>query len=340
MKWSSLWWGRSRTWWQTIDLANRWRELAIDYGIYIIFLLLLLALWQLSPYFLTGSNLLNIGAQVAMIAVISIGATVVILMAEIDLSVGSVAALSGVVAAGLLHAAPENISPGLWMGIAIAAGLGVGLLAGLINGLFTVWGGIPSFIVTLATLSIGRGLVLLYTGGRPIFGLGKDFSQISWGHVGPIPVPIILMLTLYLLAWLFLRETQIGRYIYAIGTNQRAVELAGVSVRAIKIGVFAVAGAFSGLAGIMLASRLDSAQPTAGVGWELDVIAAVVLGGVSLYGGRGSVAKTLIGAFILQIIANGMNLLNVPAYWQQIAKGSIILLALLIERQLRGREGR
>lgn len=302
--------------------------------------MLLLALWQLSPYFLTPSNLLNIGSQVSMIAVIGIGATVVILMAEIDLSVGSVAALSGVVTAGLLHSTPEGWSASLWLGMALAAGLGVGLLTGALNGLFTVYWGIPSFIVTLATLSIGRGLVLLYTGGRPLFSLGEPFSQISWGQIGPIPVPIVLILSLYLLAWIFLRETQIGRYIYAIGTNPRAVELAGVNVRAIKIGAFAVAGVFSGLAGIVLTSRLDSAQPTAGIGWELDAIAAVVLGGTSLYGGRGSVAKTLIGALILQILANGMNLLNVQAYWQQIAKGSIILLALLIERQLRGREGR
>lgn len=300
---------------------------------------MLLALWRLSPYFLTASNLLNIGSQISMIAVISIGATAVILMAEIDLSVGSVAALAGAITAGLLHGIPTSWPAELWLGVALAAGLGVGTLAGVINGFFTVYLSIPSFIVTLATLSIGRGLVLLYTGGRPISNLGESFAQISWGHLGPLPVPVVIMLGLYLLAWLFLRETQLGRYIYAIGTNKRAVELAGINVRTIKLAIFALGGAFSGLAGIMLTSRLDSAQPTAGTGWELDAIAAVVLGGTSLYGGRGSVAKTLVGAFILQIISNGMNLLNIQAYWQQIAKGSIILLALLFERQLRGREG-
>ena len=235
------------------------------------------------------------------------------------------------------HAMPAGWPLGLWLTVSITVGLAVGFLAGLVNGLFTVWGGIPSFIVTLGALSIGRGLVLLYTGGRPIFGFGEAFGKISWGYVGPIPLPIVLMLSLYLLAWLFLRETQLGRYIFAIGANKDAVELAGINYRRIKVGVFALAGTFSGLAGIMLTSRLDSAQPTAAVGWELDVIAAVVLGGTSLYGGRGTVAKTLVGAFILQLISNGLNLLEVQAYWQQIAKGSIILTALLIERILRGR---
>ena len=318
-------------------MSDRWRTWALDYGIFVVFVLLLLVLWRLSPYFLTVSNLLNIGSQISMIAVVAIGMTMVILMAEIDLSVGSVAALAGAITAGLLQGAPNHWPPGLWLITTIAVGVGVGAVAGFVNGLFAVWGGIPSFIVTLGSLSIGRGLVLLYTKGRPIFGLGEEFAKISWGQIGPFPVPIVIMLILYFVAWLFLRETQLGRYIYAIGANKDAVELAGVNFRRIKIGVFALAGTFSGLAGIILTSRLDSAQPTAAVGWELDVIAAVVLGGASLYGGRGTVAKTLVGAFILQIISNGLNLLNVQAYWQQIAKGSIILIALLIERILRGR---
>jgi len=318
-------------------MPDRWRTWALDYGIYAVFVLLLLVLWQMSPYFLTASNLLNIGSQVSLIAVVAIGMTMVILMGEIDLSVGSVAALAGAITAGLLHSLPSGWPFGLWLMISITAGMAVGFLAGLVNGVFVVWGGIPSFIVTLGTLSIGRGLVLLYTGGRPIFGFGDVFAKISWGHVGPVPLPIVIMLGLYLLAWLFLRDTQLGRYVYAIGANKNAVELAGVNYRRIKVGIFALAGTFSGLAGVMLTSRLDSAQPTAAMGWELDVIAAVVLGGASLYGGRGTVAKTLIGAFILQLISNGLNLLEVQAYWQQIAKGSIILAALLIERILRGR---
>lgn len=317
---------------------ERWRRLALDYGIYAVLALLVLAMSQLSPHFLSASNLLNIGTQVAMIAIIAIGVTKVILMAEIDLSVGSVAALAGAITAGVITSMPPNVPELAWLALAVGAGLGVGALAGLINGLFTVLGGIPSFIVTLGMLSIGRGLVLLFTGGRPIFGLGETFSQLSWSSIGPVPTPIVIMLALYLLAWLFLRDTQWGRYIYAIGSNKRAVELAGVNVKAIKIAVFALAGALAGLGGIMLTARLDSAQPTAATGWELDVIATVVLGGASLYGGRGSVAKTLVGAVILQIISNGLNLMNVQAYWQQITKGVVILVALLVERTLRGKE--
>ncbi|MCP4693118.1 MAG: ABC transporter permease [Desulfobacterales bacterium] len=318
-------------------MGERWRAWSLEYGIYAVFAVLLLVMWRLSPHFLTVGNLLNIGSQISMIAVIAIGMTMVILMGEIDLSVGSAAALAGAITAGLIHTAPDN-QPTLWLLLAAAgAGMGVGASIGLVNGLFTVWAGIPSFIVTLGMLSVGRGLVLLYTGGRPIFGFGDDFGWISWGGVGPLPLPIVIMLSLFILAWLFLRETQLGRYIYAIGSNRDAVERAGINYRAIKVGVFALAGALSGLAGIMLTARLDSAQPTAAMGWELDVIAAVVLGGTSLHGGRGSILKTLVGAFIIQIISNGLNLLNVQAYWQQIAKGAIILFALLLERLLRGR---
>ncbi len=318
-------------------MAEQWRSWSLKYGIYAVFAVLILVMWRLSPHFLTVGNLLNIGSQISMIAVIAIGMTMVILMGEIDLSVGSAAALAGAITAGLIHTAPNN-EPTIWLLLsAIGVGMGVGAFIGLVNGVFTVWAGIPSFIVTLGMLSIGRGMVLLYTDGRPIFGFGDDFGWISWGVIGPLPVPIVIMLSLFLFAWLFLRETKLGRYIYAIGSNREAVERAGINYRTIKVGVFALAGALSGLAGIMLTARLDSAQPTAAMGWELDVIAAVVLGGTSLYGGRGSILKTLVGAFIIQIISNGLNLLNVQAYWQQIAKGSIILLALLLERLLRGR---
>ena len=223
--------------------------------------------------------------------------------------------------------------------LAILTGLAIGCVLGAVNGALTVWGSIPSFIVTLGMLSVARGLTLLYTGGRPIFGLGADFSGLAYGKLGPVPVPIVILVLLYSLAALFLHTTQLGRYIYAAGTNRRAVALAGVNVDRLKLGVFALAGTLAGLGGVLLTSRLDSAQPTAAAGWELDVIAAVVLGGTSLYGGRGSVVKTLVGAIILQLISNGLNLLNVQAYWQQITKGGVILLALLLERSLRRARG-
>lgn len=312
-----------------------WRRFALEYGIFIILLVFMAVLAALSPNFLTLGNLRNIGTQIAALAVIAVGTTLVILLAEIDLSVGSVAALCGAVAATILSAGDQS---GGWVVLALLGGLGTGAFIGFINGALSVWGGIPSFIVTLGMLSVGRGLTLLVTDGRPIFGLGDSFSQIAYGSVFGVAMPIILVVVLYGVAALWLHATQLGRYLYAIGANPRAVELAGVGVRRIKIGTFALAGALAGLGGVMIASRLDSAQPTAASGWELDAIAAVVLGGTSLYGGRGSVIRTLAGAILLQFIANGLNLLDVQAYWQQITKGGIIILALLAERGLRGGE--
>ncbi len=323
-----------------LERRRDWRELALGYGIYLVLALFVLVMALLSPNFLRPGNLLNIAVQASTVAVIAVGATMVILLAEIDLSVGSVAALSGAVTAGVLKFAVGGAAGGVvGLLVAIAAGLAVGTVLGAINGVLTVRGGIPSFIVTLGMLSIARGLTLLYTGGRPIFALGPDFSVLAYGRLATVPVPIVILVTLYVLAALFLHTTQLGRYIYAAGTNRRAVALAGINVDRLKLGVFALAGALAGLGGVLLTSRLDSAQPTAAAGWELDVIAAVVLGGTSLYGGRGSVVKTLVGAIILQLISNGLNLLNVQAYWQQITKGGVILLALLLERSLRRARG-
>lgn len=318
-----------------------WRELALGYGIYLVLALFVVAMALLSPNFLRPGNLTNIVVQASTVAVIAVGTTMVILLAEIDLSVGSVAALSGAATAGVLKiAAGGAATAGVgWLVLAVVTGLAVGCVLGAVNGALTVWGSIPSFIVTLGMLSVARGLTLLYTGGRPIFGLGAGFSGLAYGKLGPVPVPIVVLVLLYTLAALFLHTTQLGRYIYAAGTNRRAVALAGVNVDRLKLGVFALAGTLAGLGGVLLTSRLDSAQPTAAAGWELDVIAAVVLGGTSLYGGRGSVVKTLVGAIILQLISNGLNLLNVQAYWQQITKGGVILLALLLERSLRRARG-
>ena len=316
-------------------MRERWRLFALRWGIWIILLAFMGILAALNPNFLTVRNLTNVLTQVAPLAMIAIGTTLIILLAEIDLSVGSVAAFAGAVAAGTLQAAVGGEAGVLWVLLSIAAGVGVGVGLGFVNGALTVWGGIPSFIVTLGMLSVGRGLTLLYTGGRPIFGLGEPFDVIAYGRLAGIPMPIVLLAVAYTGTVLFLHFTQLGRYIYAIGSNQRAVELAGVAVRRIKIAVFAVGGALAGFGGVMIASRLDSAQPTAATAWELDAIAAVVLGGTSLYGGRGSVARTFAGAVLLQLISNGLNLLGVQAYWQQITKGLIILVALLLERALR-----
>lgn len=311
---------------------NGWRRFALQYGIFVILLVFMAILALLNPNFLTLQNLRNVGTQVAPLAVIAVGTTLVILLAEIDLSVGSVAALCGALAATVLDAGGQG--PG-WVALALLVGLASGALLGTVNGALSVFGGIPSFIVTLGMLSIARGLTLLVTGGRPVFGLGDGFGTLAYGGLPGVPTPILLIVVIYAVAAVWLHRTQLGRYLYAIGANMRAVELAGVAVRRIKVGVFALAGALAGLGGMMIAARLDSAQPTAASAWELDAIAAVVLGGTSLYGGRGSVIRTLAGAILLQFISNGLNLIGVPAYWQQITKGGIIILALLAERSLR-----
>lgn len=308
--------------------TNNWREVIADYGIYIGFLGLILTLSLITDRFLTVRNLLNVAEQASLISIVGIGMTTVILMGEIDLSVGSVVALSGVVTAGTL-------TGGLGMPLAILAGLATGAALGLVNGYITVYGEIPSFIVTLGMLSVAKGLTLLYTGGKPIWGFGEAFEFIGGGKVFGIPLPVLIAVGLYLLGLGIINWTQIGRYIYAIGGNQRAVRLAGVKVERLKTAVFGISGFFAATSGIVLASRLASAQPTAGSGWELDAIAAVVLGGTSLYGGEGGLAGTLVGALIFSVINNGMILTGIPTFFQYVVKGGIIILALLLDKKLR-----
>lgn len=308
--------------------SEKWRSIIADYGIYIGFLGLILALSLITDRFLTVRNLLNVAEQASLISIVGIGMTAVILMGEIDLSVGSLVALSGVVTAG-------SLTGGMGFPLSIIIGLGVGVALGLVNGFITVYGEIPSFIVTLGMLSVAKGLTLLYTGGEPIWGFGEAFKIIGGGKISGIPVPVIIAAGLYIIAIIVLNLTQIGRYIYAIGGNQRAVRLAGVKVERLKTAVFGISGFFAAASGIVLASRLASAQPTAGSGWELDAIAAVVLGGTSLYGGEGGVAGTLVGALIFSVINNGMILTGIPTFFQYIVKGGIIILALLLDKKLR-----
>jgi len=309
-------------------LNRDWRGLIANYGIYIGFFGLIVALSLITDRFLTFRNLLNVAEQASLISIVGIGMTMVILMGEIDLSVGSIVALSGVVTGG-------SLTGGLGLPISLLIGLGTGLGLGLVNGIITVYGEIPSFIVTLGMLSVAKGLTLLYTGGKPVWGFGDVFKFIGGGKLFGIPLPVIIAACLYLLALVILNFTQIGRYIYAIGGNQRAVRLAGVKVERLKMVVFGVSGFFAAISGIILASRLASAQPTAGSGWELDAIAAVVLGGTSLYGGEGQLAGTLVGALIFSVINNGMILTGIPTFFQYVVKGGIIILALLLDKKLR-----
>ncbi|GAD10729.1 ribose/xylose/arabinose/galactoside abc-type transport systems [Gluconobacter frateurii NBRC 103465] len=280
----------------------------------------------LNSRFLSFGNLENVARQVSINAIISVGMTFAILTGGIDLSVGAVMALAGTITAGLLVS-------GLNAGLAILAGLGVGALFGAGNGLCIARLGMPPIIVTLASMSIARGLGLIYTNGYPISGLPDWFASIGRGKVLGIQTPILIMLVVYALAYLLLQRMPIGRYIYAIGGNEEAVRLSGIDSRKYKITVYLIGGFTAALAGVVLSSRLMSGQPNAGVGFELDAIAAVVLGGTSISGGRGSIIGTLIGAMLLGVLNNGLNLLEVSPYVQNVIKGAIILLAIFISRQ-------
>jgi ribose transport system permease protein len=291
---------------------------------------LILVLWALTPHFLTISNLLNVAEQATIIAIIAVGMTFVIITGGIDLAVGSVLAFSGVVMASTLHA-------GVPLPVALLIGLGVGLICGLVNGLLITVGRLPPFIATLGMMSVARGAALMFTEGRPISGFSETFRSLATGEILRIPNPVIIMIIVYVLAHFVLIRTKLGRYTYAIGGNEEAALLSGINVRLYKTTVYGIAGMLSGLAAILLTARLNSAQPIAGMNYELDAIAATVIGGTSLLGGEGTVAGTLIGALIMAVLRNGLNLLTVSSFLQQVVIGSVIILAVLIDMALKRR---
>ncbi|NTF44122.1 ABC transporter permease [Rhizobium rhizogenes] len=280
-----------------------------------------------SDSFFSVSNILNVLRQVSVVAILAVGMTFVILTGGIDLSVGAVMALAGTMSAGLM------VHFGLPGWVGLLAGVGIGLGLGLFNGLLVAFGRMPAIIVTLATMGIARGIGLIYSGGYPISGLPSWISWFGVGRVGIIPVPVIVMLIVYALAWVLLQRTPFGRHVYAIGGNELAARLSGVKTARIKIAVYTISGITSGLAAVILTGRLMSGQPNAGVGFELDAIAAVVLGGTAIAGGRGLILGTLIGAVLLGILSNGLNLMGINPYLQDIIRGFIILLAIYIARE-------
>ncbi len=285
-------------------------------------------LWILTPHFLTVSNLLNVMEQTAINAVIAVGMTFVIVSGGIDLSVGSIVAISGVVMASVLQG-------GYPAPIAVLAGILVGAGCGLLNGLLITIGRLPPFIATLGLMSVARGGALLYTEGRPISGFGSGFRWLATGRILEIPVPVLLTALAYLAAQVVLTRTRFGRYVYAIGGNEEATRLSGVAVRFHKTMVYALSGAMSAAAAVLLTARLNSAQPIAGIMYELDAIAATVIGGTSLLGGEGTLAGTLIGALIMGVLRNGLNLLGVSSFLQQIVIGVVIIGAVLIDSALK-----
>ena len=293
-------------------------------------LVLVVALWILTPHFLTISNLLNVAEQATIIAIIAVGMTFVIITGGIDLSVGSVLAFSGVVMA-------SSLQSGVPLPFALMIGLGVGLLCGVVNGLLITIGRLPPFIATLGMMSVARGAALMFTEGRPISGFSEGFRSIATGEILRIPAPVVIMIVVYVIAHFVLKRTKLGRYTYAIGGNEEAALLSGINVRLNKTLVYGIAGLLSGLAAILLTARLNSAQPIAGMSYELDAIAATVIGGTSLLGGEGTISGTLIGALIMAVLRNGLNLLSVSSFFQQVVIGSVIILAVLIDMALKRR---
>ena len=282
----------------------------------------------MSSDFLTTNNLLNVMRQVSINALIAFGMTLVILLGGIDLSVGSILALSSVLTAMLLQAGVDS---------ALATLLGIlsGGAMGLANGLVICKGRVAPFIATLASMTVLRGLALVFSNGIPVTGFDSElFSMLGGGYIaGLIPVPVAWMLILFAVFWFLLKKTVFGRHLYATGGNEEAARLSGVKVDQVKLWAYAISGSMSAMAGVVLTSRLNSAQPIAGAGYELDAIAAVVLGGTSLSGGRGWIFGTLIGALLIGVLNNGLNLLGVSSFYQQVFKGGVILLAVLLDRR-------
>jgi ribose transport system permease protein len=286
-----------------------------------------------SDNFLTSDNLFNVGQQTAVTAIIAIGMTLVIITAGIDLSVGAVAALAGVLGVKLM------VDAGLPPNLAIAGGVLVGAAAGLANGLLVTAAGLAPFIATLGMMSVARGLTLIFTGATAVFGAPDDFRLLGQGEIGPVPIPVIALIVVAVLGHLVLTRTRLGRYSYAIGSNPEAALLSGIPVKRYLTGVYLIAGGLAGFGGMMAASRVNSGQPNFGIGLELDVIAAAVIGGASLFGGQGTVVGTLIGGFLIALIRNGSVLLNVNTFYQSVIIGVIIWLAVIFDQYRRRRLG-
>ncbi|HEX8139200.1 MAG TPA: ABC transporter permease [Pyrinomonadaceae bacterium] len=301
----------------------QWQRVA-EYVIVVAIVLESIVFAVIAPQFLSVPNLINVALSIAITGILAVGMTAVILTGGIDLSVGSVAALAGVVAA--MIAASGSVLLGC------LAALAIGLLVGLFNGVMVAQFRVPPFVTTLAMLTICRGLAFIVTGGRSIGNLPASFGFLGRDRLVGVPVPVLLMLAVFAAGWFLLRHTTFGRYVYAVGGNPEAAYLAGVSIKSVTLLVYLLNGLLVGLAGLVLSSRLGAGVPNAGLQYELDVIAAVVVGGTSLMGGRGSMIATFWGAVFIGILNNGLNLAGIDPYMQKIALGVVILLAVLADQ--------
>lgn len=303
-----------------MNLAATWEKVGMP------FVLLVLVVFMLikAPNFGTVSNLFNVARSISISAILAAGMTFVIITTGIDLSVGSTIAVSGCIA---VLAAQQGLNPLL----AILLGMVIGALIGLINGFLIAYCNLAAFIVTLGTMTFMRGLAYTITGGLPIVDNGLNFRALGNGYLFHVPIPFIVMIIVYVVMWIVLDKTKYGSHVYAVGGNAEAARLAGINVKGVLLSVYVIAGLCAGLAGCIFAARVVSAQPTAGNGYEMDAIAAAVLGGTSLMGGKGKIPGTLIGAIIFGVLTTGLVLMNVPFFTQQLVKGIVIIIAVLID---------
>ncbi|MDE1157166.1 MAG: ABC transporter permease [Neorhizobium sp.] len=301
-----------------------------DAGTLIGLIIIMAVFAMLVPGFLSERNLINILQQSSINACIALGMTLVIISGGIDLSVGPTAAIAAVLTAALLVA-------GYPVPLAIAAGLGIGMVCGLVNGVLVAYVGLQPFIVTLGTLSTYRAIALIYTGGNPVLGVPASFRSLFNGSVAGIPNSVVIVAVVAVIAWIVLKKTPIGEYLLAVGGNEEASYVAGVPIALTKITAYVISGLLAALASLILIGRLGAAEPILGNLWELDAIAAAAIGGASLMGGKGSIVGTILGAIILGAMRNGLTLMNVQAFYQLLATGLIILVAMMIDRLTRGR---
>jgi inositol transport system permease protein len=304
-----------------------WRILLARYGLVPALIIIAAILSVATPNFLTVQNLVIVLRQISINGILAVGVTYVLLTGGVDLSLGSLVALTGVVAACFAH--PDQYP----VVVPVAMGVAVGALCGASNGLVVTRFRVPPFIATLGMMAIARGLALVVSGGRPVSNLSKAFKVLGGGDLLGVPIPVVILAVVALATHLFLKHMRQGRYIYAVGGNQEAARASGLHVGRIKVMAYTLCGALAGLAGVVLASRIMAGQPNAGVAYELDAIAAAVIGGTSLSGGVGSVGGTLLGALLMGVINNGLDLLNVSSYYQQIVKGVIIVGAVWLDRR-------
>ena len=302
------------------------RNLLHRFGLLLVILFVGVALSLLTDTFLSVANFTNVARQISINGILAVGVTFVLLTAGVDLSLGSVVALSGVACATFAHPGDHSVF------VPIAVGLITGAACGLVNGVLVTRGGVAPFIVTLGMMTIARGLALIFSGGRPVADMSNELTALAGDFIG-IPIPVLCFAGVAAAAWFFLRNFRLGRHIYAVGGNENAARAAGVPVEKVKLFAYGLCGLLTGLAGVVLAARITTGQPNAGQAYELDAIAAVVIGGTSLAGGVGTITGTLLGVLLIGVINNGLDLMGVSSYYQAVIKGVIIVGAVWLDRR-------